>query len=175
MKKEEVSLRRPVISDKVQITKLADNRKIADNLRDIFPYPYSEKDAADYINICMKEDVPVTFAIEFNGQLAGMIGLVPQNDVYRRTAEVGYWIGEIYWGRGIASKALELITKYGFDVLKFARLHTGVFENNKASMRVLEKNGYNFEGIFTKNIFKNGKFLDEYRYGKINVDIFPTD
>lgn len=168
MKKKEVSLRRPVISDKVQITELANNRKIADNLRDIFPYPYSEKDAADYINICMKEDVPVTFAIEFNGQLAGMIALVPQDDIYRKSAEVGYWIGEKFWGKSIATTALELITEYGFKELKFKRIYSGVFDYNKASMRVLEKCGYEFEGIFKKNVIKNGKFYDEYRYGKVD-------
>jgi len=98
----------------------------------------------------------------------GTISLDRDEDVYKHTAEIGYWIGEPYWGKGIVTTAVELITDYGFDQLKLKRIHTGIYEYNKASIRILEKCGYKFEGIFEKNVFKDGEFYDEYRYGKIN-------
>ncbi|MFY9228802.1 MAG: GNAT family protein, partial [Bacteroidales bacterium] len=96
------------------------------------------------------------------------IGLVRQTDVYKLSAEIGYWIGEPYWGMGIATKAVRLITEYGFNTLGLVRIYTGVFDFNKASQRVLEKAGFNLECIFEKSVFKNDKICDEYRYGLIN-------
>jgi len=84
------------------------------------------------------------------------------------TAEIGYWIGEPYWSKGIATKAVRLITKYGFNKLELVRIYTGVFDYNKASQRVLEKAGFKLECIFEKSIFKNNQIYDEYRYGLIN-------
>ena len=93
-----------------------------------------------------------------------MCGLSPQSDVYSKTAEIGYWIGEEYWGMGIATIAVGMLTKYGLEDLQFIRIHTGIYEHNVASMRVLEKNGYTKDGIFRKSIYKDGKILDEHRY-----------
>jgi RimJ/RimL family protein N-acetyltransferase len=98
-----------------------------------------------------------------------MIGLVAEKDVYRRTANIGYWLGEPFWNNGIITKAVKLITDYGFNKLNFIRIHTGIFEFNIASMKVLEKNGYVKDGVFKKNIFKNGKVWDEHRYSKIKL------
>ena len=109
----------------------------------------------------------MSVAIEYEGKFCGMMGLTAQHDVYRRTAEIGYWLGEPFWNKGIATTAVKLITDYGFNALGFIRIHTGIFEYNIASMKVLEKNGYKKDGVFEKNIIKNGKIVDEHRYSKI--------
>ena len=145
---------------------LANNRKVSMNLRDAFPHPYLLSNAQEFVSICNKQNPKTTFAIEWEGNYVGNIGLLQETDVYRKTAEIGYFIGEPFWNKGIASKAVNLITDFGFNVLKVARIHTGVFEYNTASMRVLEKNGYVKEGIFKKSIFKDGKLWDEHRYAK---------
>lgn len=162
-----VKLRSLAMSDKQNLAALANNKKVWDNLRDYMPYPYSESDAADFIQLTAKEDPTVTFAIEYVDELCGVIGLVPQQDVYRKTAEIGYWLGEPFWGKGIASAAIKLITTYGFQQADLIRIHTGVFEYNTGSMRVLEKNGFKKEGIFKCSVIKNGKIWDEHRYAKI--------
>lgn len=152
--------------DRDRLAELINNKKIWDNVRDLLPYPYTREDATEYINICKKDNPQKTFAIEFNGELAGGIGLVPQTDIYRLGAEIGYWIGEPYWGQGIATKAVGLITEYGFGQLGLVRIFTGVFDFNKASQVVLEKSGFTIEGIFENSVIKNGKIVNEYRYAK---------
>ena len=94
--------------------------------------------------------------------------MVIQKDVYQKSAEIGYWIGEPFWGKGIATKAVELITKYGFDELNLNRIYTGVFEYNIVSMKVLEKNGFQKEGIFKNAVLKNDKVYDEHRFYKLS-------
>ena len=166
--KEKIKIRPLNLSDKSELAKLANNKKIWDNLRDYFPYPYNENDADSFIKLTEQENPKQNFGIEYNGKLCGVIGLIIQKDVYRKSAEIGYWIGEPYWGMGIATKAVELITGYGFNILNLNRIYTGVFEYNTASMKVLEKNGFEKEGIFKKAVFKNKKFFDEHRYYKLN-------
>ena len=114
------------------------------------------------------EDPQQTFGIRYEEELCGIISLHMQKDVYQKSAEIGYWIGEPFWGMGIATKAVEIITAYGFSELQLARIYAGVFDFNKASMSVLEKNGYEQEGIFRNAIFKNNRLCDEHRYGKLN-------
>jgi [ribosomal protein S5]-alanine N-acetyltransferase len=153
--------------DAAAVAAYANNEKIAVNLRDGFPHPYTLEHAESFIrNMCLKEP-PMIFAIEFQGQFCGVIGLHGQEDVYRQTSEIGYWIAEPFWGKGIASEAVRLVTDYGLNELGFVRIHTGVFEYNKASMRVLEKNGYQLDGIFRKSVTKMGRIWDEYRYSII--------
>ncbi len=164
---ENIILRQLQDSDAPALTHLANNKKIWDNVRDILPHPYSIDDAIAFINLTKQENPQVSFAIEYNGQFCGMIGLIPQQDVYRLTAEIGYWLGEPFWGKGIATKAVKLVTEYGFNELNFIRIHTGIFEHNIASMKVLEKNGYKKDCVFEKSIIKNGIILNEHRYSKI--------
>ncbi len=165
---EKIKIRHLKLSDKADLAKLANNKKIWDNLRDYIPFPYKESDAEFFIDLTNKEDPKQTFGIEYKGKLSGIIGLVIQKDVYKKSAEIGYWIGEAFWGNGIATKAVELITEYGFDKLNLNRIYTGVFEYNLASMKVLEKNGYEKEGIFKNAILKNEKICDEHRFFKLN-------
>ncbi|MEI7596722.1 MAG: GNAT family N-acetyltransferase [Bacteroidota bacterium] len=155
-------------SDSKKLTELCNNRKIWNNLRDNIPFPYTKENADDFIQYCKIEAPQFTFAIEFNDEFVGTIGLIRQNDIYKFTAEIGYWIGEPYWGKGIATKAVRLITEYGFHKLGLVRIHTGVFDFNKGSQRVLEKAGFKLEGIFEKSIVKNDKICNEYRYAMIN-------
>ena len=150
------------------MARLANNKKIWNNVRDQFPHPYSEKEAETFIRNQSKDASTVNFAIEYNGEFCGVIGLILQKDVYRNSAETGYWIGEPFWGKGIATKAVELIVAHGFKELKLIRIYAGVFEYNTASMKVLEKNGFQKEGISKKAVDKNGKFWDEHRYFILN-------
>jgi [ribosomal protein S5]-alanine N-acetyltransferase len=168
MLREQDILLRPLTDyDKPALTKLLNNKKVWDNLRDYIPYPYSESDAEFFIDLVKIEKPQMTFAIEFKEEFCGIISLVGQKDVYQKTAEIGYWIGEPFWNKGIATRAVKLITEYGLNQLDFIRIHAGIFEYNLRSMKVLEKNGYEKDGIFKKSVFKNGKIWDEHRYSKI--------
>jgi RimJ/RimL family protein N-acetyltransferase len=169
LRSREVKLRALHVSDKSQLAKLANNRKIWDNLRDSFPNPYSEGDAELFINLTTEENPKQNFAIEYAGDLCGVIGLIIQNDVYRKSAEIGYWIGEAFWGKGIAATAIKLVTNYGFEDLKLIRIYAGVFEYNVASMKALENSGYKKEAVFKNAIYKNDKVFDEHRYYKLNA------
>ncbi len=150
---------------------LANNIKISENLRDGFPHPYTLKDAIDFIEKFNDQNQSYIFAIEYNGEYVGNIGLVPEINVYRKSAELGYFIGEPYWNKGIATKAIKSICDFGFQNLDIVRIHCGVYEYNSASQRVLEKCGFKKEGIFKKAIFKKNKVWDEVRYAKIKNGI----
>ncbi len=165
---KEIILRPFKDSDAKSLAELCNNKKIWDNLRDYFPFPYTEENAVEFIKHCQKESPQQTFAIEFNGKFAGSIGLVKQTDVYRLSAEIGYLLGEPFWGKGIATKVVKLITEYGFSQLGLIRIYSGVFDFNKASQRVLEKAGFTLECIVEKAVIKNNKICDEYRYGLTN-------
>ena len=126
LSKEELTLR-PFRSEEMdRLALLCNNKKIWDNVRDVLPHPYTIKDASEFICLCRLETPQTTFAIEYCGELSGCIGLVPQADVYRLGAELGYWIGEPYWGKGIATKAVELISAYGFQQLGLERIYSGI-------------------------------------------------
>ena len=170
LNKNKVSLRALKEEDIPTFAILANNKKIFDNVRDVFPHPYSENDAATFINLKKDEDPITVFAIESNGHLCGAIGLVRKEDVYRNTAEIGYWLGEPFWRKGIMTNAIKLMVEYGFNSLKLQRIEAGIFEYNLASMRALEKNGFKKEGIGQKAITKNEKRWDEHRYAKIAIN-----
>ncbi|MDQ6844577.1 MAG: GNAT family N-acetyltransferase [Bacteroidota bacterium] len=164
---EKIILRPLENADASALAELANNKKIWINLRDILPHPYTTDDAVFFINLTKKENPHLNFAINYAGQFCGMVGLTPQQDIYRLTAVIGYWIGEPFWNKGIATKAVEMSTGYGFNDLGFIRIHTGIFEHNIGSMKVLEKNGYKKDCVFEKSVIKDGKILDEHRYSKI--------
>lgn len=155
------------IDDNEDLARLANNKHVWDNLRDVLPHPYQVSDAENFILSIANDDPQLVFAIEYQSKLCGVIGLVMQTDVYRLSAEIGYWLGEPYWGIGIATRAVSLVTDYAFKTLGFHRVYAGIFEYNKPSMRVLEKNGFVKEGIFKQSIIKNGKMWDEHRYAKV--------
>jgi len=164
---QDVSLRRFGPRDRVRLAQLCNNPRIWNNLRDDIPFPYREKDAADFIARTQAQEPACTFAITYRRELAGCVGLVLQDDVYRLTAEVGYWLGESYWGGGIATQAVRLITRYGFERLDLRRIYAGVFAHNPASCRVLEKAGYQREALLRQAVVKNGVVGDEVRYARL--------
>jgi [ribosomal protein S5]-alanine N-acetyltransferase len=161
-----IQLRPLVNEDIATLTTLANNIKIWENLRDLLPHPYTEQDATDFVVYTQQEMPQLTFGITADGALCGVIGLVLATDIYRLGAEIGYWLGEPFWGQGIGSEAVRLMTEYGFDKLDIVRIYAGVMEHNPASMRVLEKNGFEKEGVFKKAMFKKGRIIDEHRFAK---------
>jgi len=162
---EGFQIRSWALEDIPSLARHANNAKVSVNLRDGFPYPYSETDAEIFISANL--DAAWNFTIAVNGEAAGGIGLVIGADVHRFTAEIGYWLAEPYWGRGITSKAVQALTDYAFQHTGLVRIYASVFETNPTSMRVLEKNGFQFEGILRKNVIKNGAILDNFLYAKI--------
>lgn len=166
----DIRLRRLAITDKKTIASLCNNKKIWNNLKDRFPFPYSEKDAEEFINLTLKESPQLNFGITYKDDLVGVTGLIKQKDVYKLSAELGYWIGEPYWGLGIATQAARLMVDYAFEKLELVRIFSGVFDFNKASQRVLEKTGFKLDCIFEKAVIKNGIICNEYRYSIIKGD-----
>jgi len=160
---------RPLIpEDAIQLATLADNPKIWKNVRDYFPSPYTLPDAELFIGFCGREKPVCTFAVVADHAFCGVAGLIEGQDVNRISAEIGYWIGEPFWGKGIATKAIELLTEYGFNTLGYHRIYAAIFEYNTASMRVLVKNGYYPEGIFKESVIKNGVIYDDHRFAKLS-------
>jgi RimJ/RimL family protein N-acetyltransferase len=161
---DNIKLRALTINDAPQIATLINNNKILNNLRDRVPNPFVENDALNFILSVQENEPQVVFGIEFEGHFCGIISLMPQMDVHRQSAEIGYWIGEPFWGKSIATTATKLITKYGFETLQLIKIYGIVFEHNTASMRVLEKCGYEKEAVLKRAITKNNIVMDEHRF-----------
>jgi len=165
-----IKLRRWIPTDADLLARLADNRKIWINLRDRFPHPYTRADADAWIAHYGAEAGPPTqFAIDLDGVAIGGIGIEPLSDVHRLTAEIGYWIGEPYWGLGIATAALTEMTRYVFAEFLLERLQALVFEWNPASRRVLEKAGYTLEARVARCIIKDGRVGDGFLYARLRA------
>ena len=165
----EVILRGWRLSDAVVLSQILNNRKILDNLRDGLPYPYTLRDARWYIDSMLgsdKDDV-FAYAVEYCGKLAGSIGVFRQENIHSRTAELGYYIGEEYWNKGVATQAVKQICKYVFDNSDIVRIYAEPFARNIASCRVLEKAGFEYEGTLKANAVKNGVIEDMKMYAII--------
>ena len=146
------------------LVKYADNRKIWLNLRDRFPHPYTRRDGRDFISTARSQRPETMFAIAVDGEAAGGIGFVPHADVERVSAEIGYWLGEPFWGRGIATEALVAVTKYAIDTHHLTRVFAVPYAHNEASCRVLEKAGYVLEGRLRRSAIKDGRIVDQMQY-----------
>ena len=165
---EGYSLRPYRDDDALTLQRLADDREVSRFLRDRFPQPYTLEDAREWIARARAETAspPLTFAISgAAGTMLGGIGLDRQSDVYRHSAEIGYWIGRQHWGHGVATAAVCAICRYGFEVLGLRRVYACVFAPNTASTRVLEKAGFRLEGRHRQAVWKDGELLDELKYG----------
>jgi RimJ/RimL family protein N-acetyltransferase len=158
------TLRAWQMTDLDSLVKYADNPAIAANLTDAFPSPYTAEDGRKYIETFSGEDPLRVFAIVINGEAAGSIGIFPQTDVHRKNAEMGYWLAEPFWGKGIMLQAVGRVVEYGFKTWEIDRIFARPYGTNKASQRVLEKAGFLLEGRFEKTLFKNGQYLDELIY-----------
>lgn len=161
-----VTIRKLRRNDKFRMAEISNNEKVAVNLRDAFPSPYSLEDAQKFIAMCLRQEPYQVFAIEYEGEYVGNIGLHRQDDVYRKTAELGYFIGEAYWHKGITPRAVNLICDYGFRELEVIKIFSGVFSFNTASQRVLEKCGFEREAVLRNAVIKKGQICDELRYAK---------
>ena len=165
----EFKIRNWTTGDEAALTKYANNRRIWINLRDTFPYPYTEKDARAWIRQATGQTPETSFAIALPEEAIGGIGIRLQEDVFRRTAEIGYWLGEPFWGRGIATRAVKTFSECAFMHFDLARLQAGVFAWNSASARVLEKAGYTCEGRLRKNVIKDEKMTDWLVYARLRT------
>ena len=149
----------------------ADNPKVAANMRDLFPSPYTEADGRAWLDLATGPLSAENWAIEVDCEAAGGIGLRPQSDVNTGTAEVGYWLGEALWGRGIATAALSAVTRQALKELGYRRLFAWALAGNLASRRVLEKCGYRLEGLLRQAAIKNGIVTDQAVYGVVRADL----
>jgi len=161
---DDVVLRELTAADLPKLAEYSNNRKVADNLRDAFPHPYTIADAERFLAMANAREPKTIMAIEYKGDYCGNTSLTVGTDVYRKNAEIAYFVAEPYWGKGIATRVVKLITAWGFRRLDVVRIFAGVFSFNTASQRVLEKCGFVKEAVLKKAIFKNGRLWDEVRF-----------
>lgn len=150
--------------DKFALQKYANNPKIASKMTDGFPHPYNLEDAEKFITFATEMNPISIFAITIEDEAVGGIGIHLESDIHRLNAELGYWLAENYWGKGIVSKAIQEIVAYGFENFEITRIYARPFGSNVASQKVLEKAGFQFETKFEKTLIKNGVLEDEYYF-----------
>ena len=150
--------------DEASLLANANNFNIWINLRDNFPHPYTLEDAQTWVQYAASFPNSLNLAIEVAGAACGGIGLRFRTDVHRRSAEIGYWLGEAYWNKGIVTEAVKLLSTHVFRHYDICRLYAGIFEYNQASMRVLEKAGYHLEAVHRQAVTKNGRTVDEHLF-----------
>lgn len=150
--------------DLPSLVRHANNPAVAAQLRDVFPHPYTVADGRAFIEYAAGGMPPTALAIVVDGEACGGTGVIPGRGNERRTAEIGYWLGETYWGRGIAPEALTLTTRYAVDTFDVVRLEAFVIASNTRSCRVLEKAGYTHEGLRRKSFLKHGVIHDQCCY-----------
>jgi len=159
-------LRRWKVEDAPDVALYANNEKIAKNLRDAFPYPYTLGDAEAYVGSCVNEteELKLCRAIEADGHAIGSIGVFLDGDVYRKSAELGYWLAEDYWGRGIMTQAAKRICSEAFARYDIVRIYAEPFAYNTASRKVLENAGFTLEGVMRSGVYKRGELCDYCMY-----------
>ena len=164
-----IAIREWKIEDKIELARNLNNIKILNNLRDGIPYPYSEKDAEEFITSMLSSDKNKTFAfaITLKHKVIGSIGIFRCDNIHFRTAEIGYFIGEQYWGNGFMTSALMQACDYIFENTDIIRIFAEPFAFNTASCRVLEKAGFTCEGLLRSNAFKNGNIIDMKMYSRL--------
>ena len=155
--------------DEASLVQHANNRTIWLNVRDRFPHPYTANDAKLWIKIANRDTTMLNLAMEVDQQAVGGLGIVFKDDVYRHTAEIGYWLGEAYWNRGLTSRAVASLSEYVFEHYDIVRLYAGIFEYNTASARVLEKAGYTFEARLRNSVTKSDQTMDELIYARLRA------
>ena len=168
----DLSLRPWRLSDAADVARYADNEKIAANLRDVFPWPYSRRDAVSFVEHCVRQEGrgQLARAIEVDGAAVGSISLTLGSDVYRRSAELGYRLAEPFWGRGLMTSAVAEMCREGFETWDIVRIYAEPYARNLASRRVLEKAGFTLEGTLRQCVCKNGEMLDACIYALIREE-----
>lgn len=157
-------LRRWQSGDEKSLAENANNYNIWKNLKDVFPHPYTITDAYEWVKIAA--DSAENFAIQVDDKAVGGIGIMLKDDIYQKNAEIGYWLGEAYWGNKIISSAITEVVQYTFAYYKIHRIYAGVFEYNVPSMKALEKAGFEKEAVLKKSLVKEGNLYDEHIYAK---------
>lgn len=162
-------IRKWKLEDKTELAENLNNINVLNNLRDGLPYPYTAEDAEEFIKamLAADQDETFSFAIAADNKVIGSIGVFRCENIHRRTAELGYYIGETYWGRGYMTSAVKQICQYVFANTDIIRIFAEPFAHNIASCRVLEKAGFHFEGTLRSNAVKNGNILDMKMYALI--------
>jgi RimJ/RimL family protein N-acetyltransferase len=155
------------MSDAPSLAAHANNRKVWRNLRDLMPHPYALSDAESFIGTVLADPRPAHFAIDVDGAAVGGIGLRLRQDIERIGAELGYWLGEPFWGRGILSEAVPAFTRWALAEFDLTRIEAIVFEWNPASARVLEKAGFVLEGTLRRSAIKEGQVIDRWIYAYV--------
>ncbi len=158
-------------SDQEALVKYANNHNISKLLRDQFPFPYTKTDAETWLIHACNQEIETNFVIANQKELIGAIGINLQEDVNRFSAEIGYWLAEPFWNKGIATSALKEFTKYAFANFNLNRIYANVFEGNDASEKVLLKAGYKKEATLKKAVFKEQKFIDQYIYAILKEEL----
>ena len=166
-------IRKWKLSDAKDLAIALSNRKVQDNLRDGLPYPYTEQDGKDYISdmLSANEDDTFAFAVTADNKVVGSIGVFRQGNIHRQTAELGYYVAEEYWSRGIMTEAVKQICEYVFSKSDILRIYAEPFAYNIASCRVLEKAGFQYEGTLRSNAVKNGEVIDMKMYTLLRTEI----
>jgi RimJ/RimL family protein N-acetyltransferase len=163
-------------SDAGQLADQGNDRRVWLGMRDTFPHPYGIDDAHAFIEMATKMLPRTFFAIEVDGRVAGGIGYKLHGDVERISAEVGYWLGYVYWGRGIATTAVGLLTRHAFAANpELRRLYAMPLATNAASARVLEKAGYRREAVLRQSVIKDGRVFDQFIYACLRIEMEPCD
>ena len=159
-------------SDAKDLAIALSNKRIQDNIRDGLPYPYTEQDGADYISAMLSadENEVFAFAVTVDGRAVGSIGVFRRENIHRQTAELGYYLAEEYWGKGIMTEAVTQVCKYVFEKSDVIRIYAEPFAYNAPSCRVLEKAGFQYEGTLRSNAVKNGKILDMKMYSLLKTE-----
>ena len=165
-------IRKWELSDAKDLAAALSNKKVQDNLRDGLPYPYTEQDGKEFISAMLSADENETFAfaITVDNMVLGSIGIFRQGNIHRQTAELGYYIAEEYWGKGIMTEAVKQICEYVFANSDIIRIYAEPFAYNIASCRVLEKVGFQYEGTLRSNAVKNGKVIDMEMYSLLKEE-----
>ena len=166
-------IRKWKLSDAKDLAAALSNKKVQDNLRDGLPYPYTEQDGKEFISAMLSADENKTFAfaIIVDDMVIGSIGIFRQDNIHRQTAELGYYIAEEYWGKGIMTEAVKQICEYVFANSDIIRIYAEPFAYNIASCRALEKAGFQYEGTLRSNAVKNGKVIDMKMYSLLKEEI----
>ncbi len=164
----ETTIREWDLSYAKELAVILNNKKIQDNLRDGLPFPYQIADAEEFICTTLLTNKDMSKAIIVDGKLAGSIGVFRQENNHVRTAELGYFVAEPFWGKGVGTAAIQQIVSHVFDSTDIVRIFAEPFSDNLASCRVLEKAGFQLEGTLRKNALKNGQIKDMQMYAKIN-------
>jgi [ribosomal protein S5]-alanine N-acetyltransferase len=159
------------MNDAERLSVIANNKNISDNLRDGVPSPYSLTDAQNWLNSIIPENNPPRFfAIISEDNIVGSIGIITKTDIYRKNVEIGYFLDEAYWGKGIVTKAVKAATAYSFSKFEIVRVYAETFADNPASRKVLEKAGFKCEAVLKNYIVKNGVIKDCCIYSVLKDD-----